>query len=74
MGSAEFLLKQIPLFGFLIGIVVVTRMGEVMWASSPRGTVASSFVEINYIVVMVLAVTVFPVADLIGSARSVLTF
>ena len=73
-GPAAALLEQIPLFGFLIGIVVVTRLGEVAWATSPKGTMANSFIEINYIVVMVLAVTVFPLMDLLGSARSVLTF
>lgn len=67
------LLSKIPLVAFLLGIVAVTRLGEVVWVSGPKGSGAASVVEINYIAAMGMALTVLPFADVMDSARSVLT-
>ena len=72
-GMMGALLQKVPLFAFLLGVVAVTRFGEVMWVSGPKGSAAASVVEINYIIAMVLAVTVIPLAQVIDSARTVLT-
>ena len=72
-GMIGALLEKVPLFAFLLAVVAVTRLGEVIWVSGPKGSGAASVVEINYIIVMVLAVTVVPLPEIITSLRAVLT-
>ena len=67
------LFSKIPLFAFLLGIVAVARLGEVVWVSGPKGSSAATVVEINYFVAMGMALTVVPFAEVMDSARSVLT-
>ena len=72
-GMIGALLEKVPLFAFLLGVVAVTRFGEVIWVSGPKGSTATSVVQINYIIVMVLAVTVVPLPEIINSLRTVFT-
>ena len=68
------LLEKLPLFAFLLAVVAVTRVGEVIWVNNgPKASAATSVVEINYIIAMVLAVTVIPLPEVLDSARAVLT-
>ena len=66
-------LSKVPLFAFLLGVVAVTRFGEVIWVSKPGEKGAASLVEANYVVVMAMAVTVVPFPALLQSLRSVIT-
>ena len=68
MGS---LLSGVPLFMILIGVLAVTRLGEVYWI---RGSGGGSVAEVNYGLVMILAVSVIPLTQFIESARSVFSF
>ena len=70
------LLEKIPLFAFLLGIVAVTRMGEVVWVTNPngKGSASKTMVEMNYIIAIVMAITVVPIAEVLDSARTVFTF
>ena len=67
------LLENVPLIAFLLGIVAVTRLGEVLYVDGPPGSAAAMLVEVNYVVVMVLAITMVPFAEVVGSAKSVFT-
>ena len=71
-GMIGAMLANVPLFAFLLGVVAVTRIGEVVWVS-PKGSAATGLVDINYAVAMVLAVTVVPFTDVIDSVSSVMT-
>ncbi len=62
-----------PLYAFLLGVVAVTRLGEVIYVSRPGGNGAASLVEANYMVAMAMAVTVVPIASFFDSFRSVIT-
>ena len=66
-GPMEFL-DRVPLFILLFSVVGLTRLYEVRWANAGN----SSLSEINYAVVMLLSITMIPLAELFESARSVL--
>ena len=72
-GIVGTLLENVPLIAFLLGIVAVTRLGEVLWVAGPPGSATALLVEVNYVVVMVLAITMVPFAEVVDSARSVFT-
>ena len=68
------MLTGVPLSYLLIGLVGLSRMAEVAWAS-PRGSpVSSSIVELNYMAVMILAVSLIPVGEIWESSRILFTF
>jgi hypothetical protein len=71
--GAEAILDRIPLFALLLGVVAVTRMGEIIWVNSSLESASASISEINYVVAMALAAMVIPFPELIASARLVLT-
>ena len=71
--GAEAILDRIPLFAVLLGVVAVTRMGEIIWINSSHESASASIAEINYVGAMALAAMVIPFPELIASARSVLT-
>ena len=66
-------LAKVPLFAFLLGVVAVTRLGEVIWVSKPGEKGAATLVDANYVVVMAMAVTVVPFPLVLDSFRSVIT-
>lgn len=66
-------LSKVPLFAFLLGVVAVTRLGEVVWVSNAGEKGAAYLVEANYVVVMAMAVTVVPFPMILESVRSVIT-
>ena len=66
-------LSKVPLFAFLLGVVAVTRLGEVVWVSNAGEKGAAYLVEANYVVVMAMAVTVVPFPIILESLRSVIT-
>ena len=66
-------LAKVPLFAFLLGVVAVTRLGEVIWVSKPGEKGAAALVDANYVVVMAMAVTVVPFPIILDSFRSVIT-
>lgn len=68
MGS---LISGVPLFMLLIGVLAVTRMGEMFWIRGPGGGLVA---EVNYGVVMILAVSFIPMAQLVESTRAVFSF
>ena len=70
--GADVILDKIPVFGFLLGVVAVTRFGEVIWTDNPQKSTAA-ITQVNYVVVMILAAMVIPFPELIASARAVLT-
>lgn len=72
LGAAP-ILDKIPLFALLLGVVAATRFGEVIWVNNSLESASASIAEINYVLAMILAVMVIPFAELIASARSVLT-
>ncbi len=75
LGAAEGLLSQVPLFALLVAVLAVTRFGEIFWVKRPQG--GSSLVSlagINYGAVMILAAATIPFAQMLQSARTVLTF
>ena len=66
------MLEQVPLIMLLVGVLVVTRLGEAMWAA-PEDSSLSALVEINYAAVMMISITLMPLPQILESARSVLT-
>ena len=66
-------LSKVPLFAFLLGVVAVTRLGEVVWVSTAGEKGATYLIEANYVVVMAMAVTVVPFPTILESVRSVIT-
>lgn len=67
-GEVAKLLDLWPLPAWLVGLVGVTRLGEI----TRQGPNAALFVEVNYVVVMVLSVLFLPIPDLVKSARMVM--
>ena len=75
LGAAEGLLSQVPLFALLVAVLAVTRFGEVFWVKGPQGRSSlGSLAGINYGAVMIMAAATIPLAEMLQSARSVLTF
>jgi signal peptidase I len=64
------LLSGVPLAAWLLGVVAVTRLAEVTWASGNGAVVIGA----NYLLVMALSLFFLPYQALLQSARTVLTF
>ena len=74
-GAVEGLLSHVPLFALLVGVLAVTRLGEVFWVKGPQGgSSVGSLAGVNYGAVMIMAAATIPFAEMLQSARSVLTF
>jgi hypothetical protein len=61
------------MFLVLIAILGVARTGEVIWAGTGSSSLPKSMTELNYMAVLAISAISIPFAELVGSARSVLS-
>ena len=69
------IMGRVPLYLLLISLLCGTRVGEIRWTGGSQGSALySTVVDINYVVVIFLSVTVIRIPKIVDSLRTVLSF